>query len=60
MKADRRILPTEPHSQAQRALSQFLAVILKLLVLDMSSLMFSAVDFQLVHEGPLKLHTELH
>lgn len=60
MKADRRILPTEPYLQAQRALSQFLAVILKLLVLDMSSLMFSAVDFQLVHEGPLKLHTELH
>lgn len=32
LKADRRILPTEPHLQAQRALSQFLAVILKLLV----------------------------
>lgn len=60
MKADRRILPTEPRLQAQRALSQFLAVILKLLVLDMSSLMFSAVDFQFVREGPLKLHTELH
>lgn len=57
MKADRSILPTEPHLQAQRALSLFLAVILKLLVLDMSSLMFSAVDLQLVHEGPLKLHT---
>lgn len=54
------MLPTEPHLQAQRVLSQILAGILKLLVLDMSSLMFSAVDFQLVHEGPLKLHTELH
>lgn len=41
LKAGRRMLPTEPHLQVQRVLSQFLALIPKLLVLDMSSLISS-------------------